>query len=222
MWYKVKRIMVWDKQVRPYRYNPWANTIAYYPLTASSTVNDISWNNLNLTNTNVTFGSYKWVDCGYFSWSAKLTATYVNSWIACTILCWAYYIYSWSTAKNQALWRWWSNFWPYVNNMDTKKLVCSPWSIGSNLWTSDSQWKLIAVTYNWSNTLKMYENWTLVGTNSSATVPTWTTFTVWWDSNETYNGRWIWWISNVIVESGVWEQTKIQDYYNKSKSQYWL
>jgi hypothetical protein len=51
MWYKLKRIMIHDngieKQVRPKTRNPWANTIAYYPLNWD--INDHSSNGYNLS-----------------------------------------------------------------------------------------------------------------------------------------------------------------------------
>lgn len=47
--YKVKKIFLWSEQVWPEEgWKPWANTIAYYPLTSQTTVNDMSGNGNHL------------------------------------------------------------------------------------------------------------------------------------------------------------------------------
>ena len=51
---------------------PNKDTIAYYPLNATTTVNDMSGNSKTLTNNNVTFWTYNWVDCANFSGSQSL------------------------------------------------------------------------------------------------------------------------------------------------------
>lgn len=228
MWNKIQRIYVGSNLVRPSGWTPWSNTLAYRPLTSTTTVNDQSGNNYNLTNTgSVTFWTYKGVDCAYFSWSNKLTTTsFVSNQQAVTVSCWVYFIrngYSNNWNYNQFVRRWgWSsaNFWPYYeNNTSTKKIVCSPWWIGTKTPTSDSSRMYITVTFNWSNTIKLYMNWVLDGTNSSATVPSWSRIWVWGYTANNTNVR-KWWISEVIVENKVRTDQEIADYYNQTKATY--
>ena len=81
MWYKVNKIYVGTQQVRPV-WKPWSNTIAYYPLTSTTTVNDMSGNNRNLTNHSVSFNTYDWVNCAYFNGSSQyLNQDSVNMWL---------------------------------------------------------------------------------------------------------------------------------------------
>ena len=53
MGYKLQKIYVWSQQVRPSGWQPWANTLAWYPLETDT--KDYSWNNRDWTNSNVTF-----------------------------------------------------------------------------------------------------------------------------------------------------------------------
>ena len=79
----------------------------------------------------------------------------------------------------------------------------------------------ITVTFNWSNTIKLYMNWVLDGTNSSGTVPSWSIIWVWGYTANNTNVR-KWWISEVIVENKVRTDQEIANYYNRKKSNYWL
>ena len=48
MWNKIQRIYIGTNQVRPvYKWEPWANTVAYYKFV--NDINDYSWNGYNLT-----------------------------------------------------------------------------------------------------------------------------------------------------------------------------
>lgn len=228
MWNKIQRIYVGDHyQVRPKR-TPWTNTLAYRPLTSTTTVNDQSGNNRNLTNTgSVTFWTYKGVNCAYFSWSNKLTTTsFVSNQQAVTVSCWVYFIrngYSNNWNYNQFVRRWgWSsaNFWPYYDTSN-KKIVCSPWGMWTIYPTTDTVRRHLTVTFNWSNIVKLYVNWVLDGTNSSASVPSWSRFGVWGYTINNTNVR-KWWISEVIVENKVRTDQEIANYFNQTKSNYWL
>ena len=65
----------------PERWQPWANTVAYYPLTSTTTVNDLSGNGYTLSthDTLPTFWIYQWVDCASFN-SNSLKTSSVNPW----------------------------------------------------------------------------------------------------------------------------------------------
>ena len=223
MWYKVKRILVGTNQVRPYRYNPWSNTVAYYPLTSSTTVNDLSWNSRTLTNSwSVTFWTYKWVDCAYFSWSNYLynSSVYSNQ-NAITVSWWMYFIANSQYSDN--VFRWGNNLWPWVDRTNNNNFRCSPWLSAYIAISSDTTWRHYAFTYSWWSTwtLKFYVNWVLIWTYSSATPPSssWIAISRSYNNNE---GYFKWWQSNIIVENKVRTDTEVLNYYNKSKSNYWL
>lgn len=223
MWNKIQRIYVGSNLVRP-SWKPSSSTLAYYPLTSTTTVNDQSGNNRNLTNANVTFGSYKGVNCAYFNGSSSaLYATMPSNPQALTLSWWMYFVWNWRSAEsyNGHFWRWWSNFWPYVSNESNKKFVCSPWWIGTYYLTSDTVWKYVTVTFNGSNTVKLYVNWVLDWTNSSASVPSWTAFAIGSNYNHNWN-RWKWGVSEFIVENKVRTAQEIANYYNQTKWNYWL
>ena len=82
-------------------------------------------------------------------------------------------------------------------------------------------WKYVTITFNGSNTVKIYINWVLDWTNSSANVPSGTGFAI--GANYNHNGnRWKGGVSELIVENKVRTDQEISDYYNLTKSTYWL
>ena len=225
MWYKVKKIYMRqngvEKQVRPATWNPWSNTIAYYPLTSTTTVNDMSGNNYNLTNTWwVTFVSYQWVNCAYYAgtWFLKNTSLSYDK-RAFTMQWWWYYLRK--NANNTSFIRRWPNLWAYIDR-DTNNLRCSPWWIWWTVISSDSWWNLITVTYDWNVTMKLYLNWTLIWTKTDTSPSTWWWLSVWNANINSTTDYWYWWISEVIIENKVWTATEVSNYYNLTKSKYWL
>ena len=215
MWYKVNKRYVGTKIVRPSGWNPWANTVAYRPLTSSSTVNDLSWNSHTLTNSwSVTFGTYKWVDCAYFNGN-QLTQSFSWSWSIITVSAWWYYenIISASTSNVELL-RYWSNFWPWIDR-STNKINCSPWTSTNTIPSKNTSWALLTYTYDGSWHLKLYMNTTEIWTNNSASPWIWANLIL-------CNTNFKWWLSNVIMEKSCWTSAEISDYYNLTKSNYWL
>ena len=107
-------VYIWED----YDWTPWENTIAYYPLTSTDTVNDRSWNWLNGTqNWTITFGSWLWwVDCALFSWNtwsyiqvahnAKMatnTITY-SMWLASKNYDWnRWIVYKWAFSNGNGI-----------------------------------------------------------------------------------------------------------------------
>lgn len=208
-----------------YGWKPWSNTVAYYPLTSTTTVNDQSWNNRNLTNSWVTFWTYKWIDCAYSNMQSLLyNSSFVTNIQNLTISVRAYYVSNnnYGGDYNQMIWRWWGsseNFWPYIDIPQGRQLRCSPWWIGTIYPANNSKWMHVIVTYNGSNIIKLYVNWVLNATNSSANIPSWTNLRIW--GRDWYHW-WYGWLSEFIVETKVWTDAEILDYYNNTKSNYWL
>ena len=204
-------------------WTPTSNTVAYYPLTSTSTVNDMSGNNRNLTNGwSVTFWTYKWVNCAYFSWSNYLyNSNLYSNQNALTVSWWEYYVNNWFVNSN--VFRWWWNLWPRHDRDKNYALACSPWLSPTVAVSSDTQRHHYAFTYSWWSTwtLKFYVDWVLIWTNTSATPPSssWIAISRAQNSDGNY---FKWWQSEIIIENSVRDDTKISDYYNLTKSNYWI
>ena len=234
MWNKIQRIYIGTNLVRPSGWTPWSNTLAYRPLTSSTTVNDQSWNWMNFTNTNVTFWTYKWVDCAYFSWDngCQLRNTSFPNWRDrdWTVSCWNYYISNGRTANgnyDQLLW-WWGQQWVRRDCYSSpyNKLLQS-WCTGYTL-TSDSWWLHTVSTFNsTTKVFKYYVNWSLHSsfTYSSGSTSYQNMFTM-SNSNDQTNAaykRWKWGASELIVETNkIRNASEITTYYNQTKSKYGL
>ena len=216
---------------------PWANTIAYYQLTTSTTISDMSGNNRNLTQVdNSTFWTYNWVNCVYVSWSNA-------SWFHClytrditsNVLGTQFTVQFWGNRDNskniRCGWGWANGSWNGYNLFidENWKAVCEAlnnWSINSisyswgySAWT----WYLITWTYdNWS--CKLYINWTQV---ASWTYTAWAINVFWvgttFGTEATwYTYQWNGYVSKVILENKVRTAQEINDYYNWTKADYWL
>ena len=197
------------------------NTLAYFPLTSSSTINDISWNNKNLTNSwNVSFWTYQWIDCAYFSWNNYL---YNNSFWTnqrSLTVSWFMYFVNFSSGYDKNIFRWWNNLWPRIES-NQNILHCSPWLQQSISVQSNSKWIHYVFTYDWNGTLKFYVNATLIWTNSTASPPSssWISISRSYQSNYSF---FKWWQSEIIIEDYTRSQEQITKYFNKMKSKYWI
>ena len=210
-------IYMWREETTP-PFTPWANTVAYYPLTSTTTVNDQSGNNYNLTNTgSVTFWTYKWVNCASFSGSNFLKYSLSYDKRAVTFSWWGYYIRK--NTNNEWFVRWWPNFSAWIDNGSNR---LNFWWISWPILTSDSNWGHIVTTYDGGTTAKLYYNWVLQGTNTSLSPQTWWWFTIGNANINSTTDYWKWWISEVIVENKVRTDQEIADYYNQTKSDYWI
>lgn len=228
-------------------WTPTSNTIAYYPL--EKDWNDYSWNWHNLTwlatpTYTTSWGTKKVVslngsnlwDINNLSWTytdytfsvwCKPTSTgtwqeiFDNlNWISWS---WAWQVYmsfngsSLEQANNRNFWyqykqNWWT--WSYYN-------VYWISSLDINIWYN----LVITSTSNW---IKMYINWTQVASNSISWIISLTAWknSIWGRSNNTSSwgntNFFNWYLSEFILENKTWTATQISDYYNSTKSKYWL
>ena len=218
-------------------WKPWANTIAYYPLTSASTVNDMSGNNRNLTihNSPIFWISY-WVDCMkcYWSdwnwgWNGLYTTSFPTStlWSSFSIWCWCLlegssWIWVCSAQWNPRNWITFALENTYVtserlNNGSINRIRYS-WTITKNVW------HYLLTTYdNWA--WNIYYDSQLVATwnyaiGSSSIMGIWIYCSGWTPSwyNYVCNG----YISNVIMENKVRTADDVTAYYNLTKANYWL
>ena len=232
MGYKLTWVYIGQTKVRPSGWGwwqPWANTLAYYPLTSTTTVNDMSGNNKNMTNNwSVTFGNVLWVDCATFSWSNYLnkgeslftwSATFtVNLWYKKT---WNYdnhtnlFTIGTSNGKNNFL-IWGYPSWDKINHLmlwwwdnDRDTLYIVP----SNTWIN------IIVTHSWW-AVNVYINGNLQYTwTVDYNIQSWYTW-VW--CSPTNSTPMIWNMSNLIIESSQRTSQEASDYYNLTKWNYWI
>lgn len=219
-------------------WQPWVNTIAYYPLTSQTTVYDQSGNNNTLTEYHtaapwtVSFWTYGWVDCCYINiWELSTNIT-SYTWPR-TVLGWYQQIWqpnndsSWifGYGSNNTMWNW---RWLLVNwktQPATDKLCAlAEATIIWNTSLSLNTWYFLALTLDWTRGVwaaKIYVNGQLDAQNETQL----------WSGAETTSVIWISWdgttdrsmrgyVSNVIFEDKVRTAEEIADYYNQTKALY--
>lgn len=210
-------------------WQPWANTLFYLPLTEDT--NDTSWNNRNATSSNVTFssdGAYcRW---GYWAWSNwTITTATFTMWTTYTINTWVKASEILSGDHLIDLHRRWA--WParhilfYVN---TNWFTCLLWNGSNQNWNSITAsftmwttWHNICLTRNWSN-VYIYTDWQLLASwDGTYNVDPWY-FYIGNDPSNISNYSWSSYIKDYIMESVIWTAQEISDYYNLTKSNYWL
>lgn len=211
-------------------WKPGANTIAYYPLISDAL--DHSSNNNNLTGT-VSYVTSENKQVAKFSWSSHLTA---SSWVVSTqtftISFWVKLNSSSSeyclvananTVSSNDMWinitkfpnsyniyglygKWTSSWWMFTNPVN-------PWG-----WT----WVHYVSVFEGSNSIKTYANWNLLdqtSINSNIAYPS-VNFSLW--GSESRWRSFDWWLSEVIIEDKARTEQEIADYYNQTKSLYWI
>lgn len=205
-----------------YGWEPWSNTIAYYPLTANA--NDYSGNLRNWTATGVTYTTQDWVECAYSNWSSSTRISLPWFWTLTN--------FTFSIMFKTSVGQWWivyifpvsdvQNLWMYIgsDNSSVNRWNWTDSAVASFTKVSDWIWHNIIVT-NGTNWVKVYVDWALSWSNSSAR-------TVVSENGRTtlfsrHDGQWPqwWYLSNVIFEDWLWDATKCDEYWNTIKSKYW-
>ena len=138
----------------PREWKPWANTIAYYPLTSVSTVNDMSGNNKTLTNyNNVQFWTYNGVDCCYCNgtnrlWNTSISTSYI--WQTSTMSVWMTYI------TNYSMWIGNANNYPNYQKHIWLNLLLNNDGVRYGWWWNNNTWN--DITYNTPTTANVWYN----------------------------------------------------------------
>lgn len=236
MGYKIQNIYVGTTKVRPTWRKPWVNTVAYRPLNSTTTVNDKSGNGYNLTQTWGSFGTYNGVDCFYNGWSTTGYFT-LTSWANIpsgntnrTILLWTYPT-GYSSSYSRCFFR-------YGTSSAGKWVELDISSSGKYRATSGTTvitwgafptwaWSLLTFTTAW-NTFNLYANSVLQGSDSSGTINTEAISSSYplrlmrlnTSTSNSYQVRG--YISEVIIENKTRTAQEIRNYYNQTKSNYWL
>ena len=223
-------------------WQPWANTIAYYPLETDT--NDYSWNGRDGTNNWVTFSNWLWVFNGS-SYVSLWTWSWTNIQTNMTISVWFKWNWSWSKdniiiakAKyympNHSSWYyiitihevdnylcWWYYSWSDYNIHPMNFRDTSWWS--PTIWptTQANKWYNVVIT-NDGTTKKAYVDGVLYATeNISSTTSTVSIDTRIWSAEKyNYDSYFNWNISAVIFEDKIRTAQEVLDYYNATKDNY--
>ena len=215
MWYKIKKIYQWTNLVRPV-WKPWSNTVMYYPF-KDDQLDKVWTSSLPLTWIKQTLwynfsGSWEYkvnnpnVNNRFISVWVKFNSLITSSWASQTIFTYPaevnYCLYNAATSFTK-------RFWCYVS---TSGSTTDKWKSFGNydyvLW----QWVHLAYGTDWTKCVA-YVNWVLNWTyTTNSTLSRWMTFLRWMDL--TY--------SELIGESVCWTSQEVQNYYNSTKSKYWL
>jgi hypothetical protein len=227
MWYKLKRATIRvngvEKQVRPTWWQPWANTMLYMPL--KNDIIDYSWNNRNITinSWTVSYSSYWWIPWVEFGdWTGLILASDISNvtYNSYTILCRCYML-SFNNTWNYLCWfamNISSSYYDCAYVTNTGEWACYSW--GDLTSTQNVQtwwWHLLALTSDATRILYYDANPIVSGSGNTYTF---NYVSIGWRLD--YWQRFGWSIRDLIVENKVWTAQEITDYYNSTKSNYWL
>ncbi len=210
-WTFAKGNDVWglqEKQLRPSEWQPWANTIAYFPLKTDQL--DVTGNyTLSATGTQQTVGYQFNTACG-FSYETAVAEKYFSYWVNVSS----------STRCALGINNYWAFRLNWRNNATTYERFVFKNSGGSFYESSDLNLSYgtryhIAYSIDWSGNYNGFINGSSVysGTQSFAL------FTV---SNIINNTTWNIILSDIIIESEPRTATQVSDYFNNTKSNYWI
>lgn len=215
---------VWPTPTPPF--TPWADTIAFYPFTEDR--NDHSWNSYNVTTNNSTqLGTYQWVDCMDFNHSFCVVGTIdgMQSYNNYTMSFWVYKTW-WINIQFSEWWGWgWS--WPSLRTSNNELRwgnETNTYSSFSNSSTPNNTWlHIVIVADNWewaiyvNNTKTVIKSsWVVAPSNNGNSLYIWALS----DWGISYPSDW--YISNLIIEKKARTAQEISDYFNATKSTYWI
>lgn len=211
-------------------WTPWENTVAYYPLI--SDFNDASWKWYNLTNNWGTITTLNGVSCAYYngsgySYNSSAPVTNIR-----TLSCWRN-----PNATGSAMWilstwivwsYWESSYKIYWIQQRSNWVICgTDWyaeEVDSTFSVTTGNWYHLVITVENGTTAKLYVNWELKNTiTRNNAIQPWQWITISCKPlNTTYPNKMTWYISEAIIENKARTAQEVADYYNKTKSNYWL
>ena len=209
-------------------WTPWADTIAYWTFDDQSTtqMTDVTWNWNNIPlvswSTAPTYTLLDWTDYyATFSNNRFNSSSLPSAWSSFSCVFWVkiadtskmYLVAIWINSPNVAV-IYWFNSWQielysYINPTTYRTTIKSS--------TPQNTWMCIWFVRH-TNSVDTYYNWQLVNSGVTwwSSNNDWAYF--WWSSNE----RLKWSQNNIILESRLWTAQDMADYYNLTKSNYWL
>ena len=217
MWYKVNKRFVGTQKVRPNEWNPWANTLFYIPFKSDSLDHSGNWVTTSGGGT-ITYLN-PWA-----SLTNKMTVNYTQNPSSFTVSVWCKTPNtSWEkTIIQQAYivpysFNWWDlifkdngirvEFLKYPEAQVRQQAVSSVWV---------TNWHLVTlVVDNWTTWYLYIDGKLRISHSVSGYSPYQIAFELGKASTTTY-------LSEVILENKTWTAQEISDYYNQTKSNYWL
>ena len=206
-------------------WQPWANTLLYLPMNSTDTYLDKSWNNVQTTNSWVTFWEYQWVDCGYFNRN-HIQITPFSIPLNTTLLCWCYNtgVYQSSydgkvfDARNNS-----NNLWTAFVPASNQCLTFVNWTNVATSSCPQNQWVLIIVTNtDWQQNISVKWNWIDLSTDGTVGFSTFTPtyINVGNEWNNWASRYFLWGMSELILEDKIRTAQEKLNYYNQTKSLY--
>lgn len=220
---KIKKLMLngQEYEIREYQEwggwrQPWANTVAYYPLTADT--NDYSWNSRNLTNSWVIFTGWVWNFDGSSyanrSWTEQLNTWYTISFIAKSSVNNTAFIFD--MRNNNEYWQGVylvTENWNFkvrqqkASNDEEEYSRARDWN--ENHWAITWTWNVWTVYFNWTQVKQATINNSINTSNTNLAL---------WARYSLNSWYYTWTIREFIVEDKVWSTQEVSDYYNTIES----
>ena len=232
MWYKVKRIMVGDKQVRPsYEWTPDASrTLLYLPLESNAT--DYSWNSRSTSPSNITYANLWWVMCANANGSSSKISvtptTFLSSSDTQGTMSMLVYGSSRSSTARQAIEFASSTSWVILRYQTNDNRTLIGWFDWFRPNPSVNNWHHIVLTFD-SSYCYCYIDGEYYWTTNRSIDDT----PIWWRSpdvtwfnvfaNRSWNtNRWSWWGRELIFENIKWSAEDVSKYYQRIKAKLWF
>ena len=214
-------------------WQPWANTLAYYPLNSTTTTSDMKWSwtayNLSTLRSWVSYWTYNWVDCANFSWWWWKLQAAINIQQVFTLSWWFYITQSWNyqslmlvwggSTSQRCLWSWYRR--------TTSYLALTTWGNPEVTGGQQISWRHhICITrsnIDDSNDAILYLDWVhYLNMNTSELTLAGDYLTIWWHPWNLAQDPFYWCASEIIYEDVVWTSTEVSNYFNQTKANYWI
>ena len=233
---QVSKVFVWDTQVWPSGWQPWANTLAYFPLNSGVEEVDQIWTWTYSSWTKASFWIYSsaYVDCAYFNSSTWMQYTWnmpfndvftISAWLYSTWTSWD----DWkivdmcdtatnTNPKNRIPTYYWSwNYW-LVSELSNGTSYSVDKTVANN------SRHLITFVSNW-NTAYIYVDWNWTPSQTNTRLCNNTTMKSLNIGNQVFNGlsrHFKWYMSEIIIENKARTAQDRITYFNQTKANYWI
>lgn len=205
-------------------WKPWANTIAYYPLTENANdysgngYNGTAWSWVSFTNMwTLKYASFNWTS----NWKISLPWFWTPS--ALTTSIWVKTTVTWT----------WKIFWGLNSPSNNANLYFSieNWNIALTMWNGSSDNRVTWSTINdgnWHNVIWVFWGWELKIYVDGTYISNTSTSVSALNNNNWAIGWWVSWngivcsLSENIIENVQWTAQEVANYYNQTKANYWL
>lgn len=220
----------------PGRWQPWANTLAYYNFNWN--LNDSSGNN---NNASVARGSAVYYTVDWENQAITCSGNVIKSGVQQqniltanhTLAFWVYLLNTqsidirvmgalWASGSitHMWIWTWWSDV--HIKSLYFRQ-PNKTWNYTSFPYVfTTTTWYNVILTIDSSLGCSCYINWVKVW-NTETIVDSWTSDFYFWNNYQlTDSGRLDGYLDDIIIENGVRTAQEVADYYNQTKSNYWI